>query len=621
MTSDCDDWIDETRSIVSDEDFIAGVATPDSDPGRTPRASDSDDDSEDFIKADQPCMGAPAHPHSDADVVDDTLPALGVETEAEDDVPVVMKRPACKSKSIDALIEFMHDIRGPKCERLLNNKTLARKVGLAPSHLNDHIMAIANTSLSSSLSSYATTMKDIMEQCRFVAGRGFQLQPLVFARQRRYDGTQMKVKTQVASIPFDMGNAGVLMQPTQSIVCNPHVITTTLKFGVALGRLTGDERDIILLVGRLPAKLGLVDTCTGETLYEFLRRLEYTFDDSIDKRFSHILDLMTLDDAASNWRGERRYKVDHPGPVETPRVARRIRKRRAYLRAVPQSSTVAAADVAPLAIGDGAPPALAIHDLQAPSAQHMAEMVLNPRPKGLGPKPEAQGPRLKIQGLNAQGSKPKAQNQRQWGPKPKAQNARARVRTPRPKAQCPTPKVRSPRPKAQGPRPKAQGSRPKAQGPRPKAPNTEPNAQGLRSNTPGAKSKAQCLRPKPRGPRLRAQSFKFKKSLPAGYTTVSLGFWVFGFWPWALRLGFRVAGLGPRALGLRPRADGLLHWIDGEPIGCWINLLASCCGVGLGPDLAFVWVWFGRWFGCFGIWRKSPCDGPALGSSSAGVSK
>ena len=522
MTSDCDDWIDETRSIVSDEDFIAGVATPDSDPGRTPRASDSDDDSEDFIKADQPCMGAPAHPHSDADVVDDTLPALGVETEAEDDVPVVMKRPACKSKSIDALIEFMHDIRGPKCERLLNNKTLARKVGLAPSHLNDHIMAIASTSLSSSLSSYATTMKDIMEQCRFVAGRGFQLQPLVFARQRRYDGTQMKVKTQVASIPFDMGNAGVLMQPTQSIVCNPHVITTTLKFGVALGRLTGDERDIILLVGRLPAKLGLVDTCTGETLYEFLRRLEYTFDDSIDKRFSHILDLMTLDDAASNWRGERRYKVDHPGRNRNPKSCQAHKKAKtlehamkilkpadsqiirlalsirgdvetkileesrkiiaeqlhvvfagscsaeadayrldayntflkgdrpidkyhrivvsllfngdirlrgriihiergccqswnhtcylmqtiglnslyknrfnvlqrgnwtgaggsidgpglptivhgiftaAYLRAVPQSSTVAAADVAPLAIGDGAPPALAIHDLQAP---------------------------------------------------------------------------------------------------------------------------------------------------------------------------------------------------------------------------------------------------------------
>ena len=147
------------------------------------------------------------------------------------------------------------------------------------------------------------------------ASRHRRLQILLLLRKKKYDGTRTKASLQrklpplpgVAN-PEQFGSDGTVS------TSGPAEIQVTEAIMTVLLRKIIEGRNISYLTVRseLPCEVLGINRTTGECIRETWKTMNLPFDAELDAEAFRAIDLAIRDDATSNDRAERSYRIDNP---------------------------------------------------------------------------------------------------------------------------------------------------------------------------------------------------------------------------------------------------------------------------------------------------------------------
>eukprot|EP00959_Pyramimonas_sp_CCMP1952_P011398 239345-Pyramimonas_sp.AAC.1 len=140
----------------------------------------------------------------------------------------------------------------------------------------------------------------MLEACRLTAGQPEgMVEPLVFFRMRKYDGTRMKL---TCNVEHDYGE-DVITERTKG---TRETFVTKAGFGIAVRKRARQTEEYLHMCGQIPTHLCVLQGSKAEVINAALHvQVDSSYDSIVEGRFPRQVDIIGCDAASGNLRNER----------------------------------------------------------------------------------------------------------------------------------------------------------------------------------------------------------------------------------------------------------------------------------------------------------------------------
>eukprot|EP00959_Pyramimonas_sp_CCMP1952_P323909 6779105-Pyramimonas_sp.AAC.1 len=175
------------------------------------------------------------------------------------------------------------------------------------SHFRLKVYAAARAAHCAARAHVDRLIRGTLAACRQAPGQdGGACEPLIFIRQRKYDGTRMKVTCRVEHEYTD----DVI---TEASTGTREIFVTKAGFAMIFRKRSHGSEHHLLVGGSVPTHLSVLEGSKGDVINAALRhQLDSPLDPLIETRFPRQLDVVGCDAASGNLRSERAMGYQYP---------------------------------------------------------------------------------------------------------------------------------------------------------------------------------------------------------------------------------------------------------------------------------------------------------------------
>ena len=187
---------------------------------------------------------------------------------------------------------------------------LTSRLGIWASLFREKVYAVGHAAWETGQRQAAAIVPRLLAACRAShcpsGDLGPRMDAVIFFRTRKYDGTRMKVTTQVTQ-HYD----------TDTVVerCTGARELFVIKsgFSIVLRKRSDDRDDFLHVLASAPTHISVLETPNAEIINACLhRQLDQVYDTLVDQRIPRQIDVIGCDGASSNLKNERLWSVQHP---------------------------------------------------------------------------------------------------------------------------------------------------------------------------------------------------------------------------------------------------------------------------------------------------------------------
>ncbi|CAK0814162.1 unnamed protein product [Prorocentrum cordatum] len=187
---------------------------------------------------------------------------------------------------------------------------LAERLGIFASRLREKVYAVGHAAWRTGQRHAAAIVPRLLAVCRASRGPeaagGPPTDAVIFFRKRKYDGTRIRVTTQVAQ-HYDADTIVERCAGTREL------FVIKAGFSVVLRKRFADSDDFVHIIGSTPTHINVLETPSAEIINACLRRqLDQSYDKLANERIPRQVDVIGCDAAGSNLKNERIMAAQHP---------------------------------------------------------------------------------------------------------------------------------------------------------------------------------------------------------------------------------------------------------------------------------------------------------------------